>query len=248
MIDVLIVDDEQHCINAVGDQLSVYKQYTICGTAKTVEEAVAITKEKQPKLVFLDIILGDKTGFDYLNIFMPRLSFDVIFTTAYNEYAVKAFEFTALHYLLKPIDAKHFLTALSRLEEKISQTEYLERMLSLEYNLKRNHSDKFIHLRTTDIIKKVNTDEILFLKADSNYTVFHLDSGEKKTSSKTLKHYAQNLKDLPFYKVSKSYLVNTNKINFYKKKTRQLYMMTEDEPITVAVRRHKDFTRDVMRD
>src|SRR5690606_25659417 len=101
MIKVLIIDDEQHGINVLIDHLKRYEDYTICGTAKTVKTAVELTRAFQPNLVFLDIALKNETGFDYLNTFLPNIDFNVIFTTAHDNYAVKAFEYSALHYLLK---------------------------------------------------------------------------------------------------------------------------------------------------
>jgi two-component system LytT family response regulator len=247
MINVLIVDDEQHCINAVKDKLLPYKKYAICGMAKTVEDAVLITKLKQPKLVFLDIEIGTKTGFDYLKEFMPNLSFDVVFVTAYNQYAVKAFEFSALHYLLKPIDVDDFSVAISRLEEKITQEEYRERMLSLEHNLKLANENKFIHIKTTEFIGRVKTDDILYLKSDSNYTIFQMVNGKRIVSAKTLKYYTGLLKNHQFFRVNKSYLINVNEIKMYRRKSREI-LMNNGTVIIVAVRKLKDFLKNGLKD
>ncbi|MEM8938597.1 MAG: LytTR family DNA-binding domain-containing protein [Bacteroidota bacterium] len=245
MITSLIIDDEQHSINAIANLLKKFGNYEICGTAKTVEEAIQLTKSLNPDLVFLDIKMGTKTGFDYLNSFRPHINFDIVFTTAYNEFALKAFEYSALHYLLKPIDLEDMRKALSRMDEKVSQQEHYERLLSLEYNLERSNSSKFIHISTIDRHYKVNTRDILYLKSDSNYTQIYLNEGTKITSSKTLKYYSSLLDGSHFYKVSKSYLVNEEQIVSYKKKTREL-TMSDDTKIPVALRRQKDFVKTIF--
>ncbi len=245
MIKALIVDDEQHSINAVENLLRGNENYFVCGSAKTVEKAVELTCEFKPDLVFLDIVLRRKTGFDYLNVFLPDINFDVIFTTGYDEYAVKAFEYSALHYLMKPIEQRDFQDALSRMEAKISQQERLDRLRSLEYNFEQTNGYKFIHIATTESYHKVHSKGILYVEADSNYTNFHLTSGKKITTSRTLKYYTELFKGSHFFKVSKSYIVNIEQIKTFKRKSREL-VMSDNSVIPVAVRRQADFVKTVF--
>jgi len=240
MIKVLIIDDEQHGINAVINHLKNYKGYTVCGTAKTVKSGVELTNTLQPNLVFLDISLKNETGFDYLNTFLPNIDFNVIFTTAYDNYAVKAFEYSALHYLLKPIDSHKFQAALSRMNEQISQQERLERLQSLEHNIEQPNTYKLVHISTTDRNYKISTKDILFIKADSNYSHFHLINGARITVSKTLKSYLGLAEESHFYKVHKSYLINVEQMKTYCKRTGKL-LMNDTTEIPVAIRRQKDF-------
>ncbi|MFL1013234.1 LytR/AlgR family response regulator transcription factor [Flavisericum labens] len=240
MIKALIIDDEQHAINALADHLKPYSDYTICGTAKTLEEAIALTKKTQPNLVFLDVVLGSKTGFDYLNAFTPTINFDVIFTTAYNKYAAKAFKFSALHYLLKPINADDFKDALSRVEDKITQQEHLERLKSLEHNFNNPNGYKCIHLPTSSGAFKVESKHILYIKSESNYADFFLTDERKILISKTLKYCTELLEESHFYRVHKSYLINTKQMKAYNKKT-GIVTMNDGTPISVAVRKQKDF-------
>ena len=245
MIKTLIVDDEQHSINAVESLLRDNENYIVCGFAKTVEKAVELTHALKPDLVFLDIILGRKTGFDYLNEFLPNFNFDVIFTTGYNEYAVKAFEYSALHYLMKPIEQNDFQDALSRMDAKISQQERLDKLSSLEYNFEQSNGYKFIHIATTDSYHKIHSKRILYVEADSNYTNFYLTSGKKITTSRTLKYYTNLLKGSHFFKVSKSFIVNIEQIKTFKRKSREL-IMNDDSIITVAIRRQTEFIKTVF--
>ncbi|WP_303316845.1 LytTR family DNA-binding domain-containing protein [Flavivirga abyssicola] len=242
MIKTLIIDDEQHAINTIANHLKPNNNYTICGTAKTVDEAITITKQQQPSLVFLDIVLGSKTGFDYLNVFYPNIDFNVIFTTGYNEYAVKAFDYSALHFLLKPVTSEKFQDALLRMSQKVSQQENLERLKSLEYNFKNPNGYKFIHLSTSEDYFKIESKDILFIKSDSNYSHFFLANNKKIIISKTLKHYAEILKDTHFYKAHKSYLINTEQMKSYNRRT-GLLTMNDDTNIPVAIRKRKDFVK-----
>lgn len=245
MIKALIIDDEQHSINAVSNLLKGNKDYTICGHAKSVEKAVQLTKEVKPDIVFLDIVLGTKTGFDYLNAILPNINFDVIFTTGYNKYAVRAFEYSALHYLMKPIDKREFQHALSRMNAKVSQQERLERLNSLEYNFVQSNEYKFIHLSTAESYHKIHSKKVLFVEADSNYSNFYLISGKKITTTKTLKYYTELLKESHFFKVSKSHIVNIEQIKSFKRKSREL-IMNDNSTIPVAVRRQADFIKRVF--
>jgi two-component system LytT family response regulator len=240
MTKVLIIEDEPHAINTIVNHLKPYKDYDICGIAKTVEEAIELTKKSQPNLVFLDIVLGSKTGFDYLNTIKPDINFDIIFTTAYNDYAEEAFEYSALHYLLKPINSDSIHNALIRVKEKIAQQERLERLNSLEHNL--NHPDgyKLIHLSASDGCFKIESKNILFIKSDSNYSHFYLAGKRKITISKTLKYYSEILKNSHFYRVHKSYLVNTEQMHSYDKK-HGILTMNDNTDIPVAHRKRTAF-------
>jgi two-component system LytT family response regulator len=239
MLKTLIIDDEQRAINGVVHHLKAHPDYTICGTAQTVDEAIELTTKLQPDLVFLDIVLGTKTGFDYLNHFYPNINFHIIFTTAYDEYAVRAFEYSALSYLLKPLDLEKFKEALLKMNEKVTAKESLDRLKSLEYNIKRQSSFKLIHIATTERYYRIKSKDILYLKSDSNYTHFHLKNETKITASKTLKYYTKILKESHFFKVHKSYLVNTEEIKSYRKKSGEL-IMNNGTSLTVAVRRQKE--------
>lgn len=240
MIKVLIIDDEQSSINVIIEHLKDYNDYCVCGSAKTVHEAIELTYALKPNLVFLDIVLGSETGFDYLNAFLPNIDFNIIFTTAYNNYAVKAFEYSALHYLLKPIDIYKFQEALARMNDFITQQERLEQLQSLEHNIQNINGYIFIHIATLDKNYKISTKDILFIQADSNYTHFHLLDKTKITSSKTLKFYTDLLVDSHFYKVHKSYLVNVEQMKTYDRKTGEL-IMSDATFIPVAIRRQKEF-------
>ncbi len=245
MIRTLIVDDEPHCIHALENLVKDMEGLQVCGTAKTVDEAISLTKEQRPQLVLLDIVLGKRTGFDFLNFFLPKVEFDIIFTTAYNDYAVKAFQYSALHYLLKPIDRTDFNQALERLEEKITAQEHLDRLLSLEYNFKTNGQYRYMHIGSANFVEKVYTNDIAYVQADNNYTIFHLTNGRKKMVAKTLKFFTHLLEASHFFKISKSCIVNIEQIKTYKKQTRALTLQN-NTVLQVAARRQYDFKNEVL--
>src|SRR5580693_3470589 len=137
MIETIIIDDEAHCINHLSGLLSTYcgSMVRLAGTAGTVEEGWQMILHIRPQLVFLDIQLQDKTSFELLDRF-PVIDFEIIFVTAYEKYAIKAFKFSAIDYLLKPVDPDDLRQAVTRLEQKRSKEELAKRFETLFYNLK----------------------------------------------------------------------------------------------------------------
>jgi len=237
MIKTLIVDDEQHAIDDVVTLLNQYRDFIICGTAKRLDDAVELTKTLKPDLVFLDIVLGQNTGFDYLKIFKNSIDFNIIFLTAYNEFAVRAFDFSALHYLLKPIDENKFDEALKRMNKAVLQQEQLQ---ALEYNLIDASLDNFIIINSTEKVHKINTRDISFIQATDNYTIFHSVKNTKITASKTLGFYEKRLNPNHFFRTHKSNIVNLLKVQNVNKKT-NLITMENGTFLPIAARRKKDF-------
>src|ERR1044072_9537251 len=133
MIKAVIVDDEQHCINRLENLVANYcvGSVELCGSFQTVEESVAAVQKLKPDLVFLDVEIKDKTGFEFLKQF-SEINFEVIFTTAYDKYAVQAFKFSAIDYLLKPIDAGELQASIKKLDEKFSQKEISQKFDALD--------------------------------------------------------------------------------------------------------------------
>src|SRR5882724_2706485 len=137
MIKAIIIDDEQHCIDRLDGLLKQHFVQTInvAGSFQTIEEALTGIRNIQPDLVFLDVQINDKTGFDLLKQ-IGEINFEIIFTTAYEKYAVQAFRFSALDYLLKPVDPDDLKTAIHKLKDKISKTDTAGKLDVLFHNLK----------------------------------------------------------------------------------------------------------------
>lgn len=241
MIKVLIVDDEQSAVDVLKDLLIPYENYTVCGVALNVQTAVELTCIEKPDLVLLDIELRSKTGFDYLQMFLPNITFKVIFVTAYNKFAIRAFEFSALHYLLKPITSQNFKTALSRMSNLLEQKRYVDRLESLAGDLKSNQH-RYIFINTTEKVHKLDIKDLKYLEAKNNYTNFYSSNYKKVTSSKTLRYHQKRLNKDMFFRIHHSHLVNILKVKDYKKRQRKL-VLENGTTLLVAVRREKDFLK-----
>ncbi|WP_298513908.1 LytTR family DNA-binding domain-containing protein [uncultured Kordia sp.] len=239
-IKVLIIDDEQPAIDNLKELLIPYDNYIICGEALTLQHAIELTIIEKPNLVLLDIDLRlETTGFDYLNTFLPNINFKIIFVTAHNEFAIKAFEFNALHYLLKPVESNNFREALSKMNDLIKQRLYIDRLESLAEYVE-SKQPIFIFVNTTERIHKLDIRNLSFLEAKGNYTTIHLTNHKKITSAKTLLHYEKQLKGNHFFRIHHSKLVNLIQVKSYQKKQRKAIL--ENEIIlSVSIRREKGF-------
>ncbi len=212
MIKILIVDDEQ----SAGRILKVLIEKHIPGE-KQIEisnhpaEALELLKTYQPTLVMLDIEMPGMNGFDFLNR-ASEWSFDVIFTTAYDQYAIKAIRFSALDYLLKPVDIVDLQNAVNRhivKNQSVTSTSQQPLVNNLLYNLQQKNQEQFkLALSTSEGIFLYDPKEIVLLEGSSNYTKFFFAKQKQLIVAKTLKEYEDILLDHQFLRVHKSYLVN----------------------------------------
>ena len=215
MLNTLIIDDEQHCIDNLLSLLSTENEIDVVGTATSIKTARKLIQELNPDLLFLDIDLTDGTGFELLEMF-PNPSFQVVFATGHNEYAIKAFKHSAIDYLMKPVEQEGLELAI---EKALSQKNNSGNTQKLELMIKSLQQNKFskIALPSMDSCEFVNKEEIICCESDSNYTYFHLADNRKIVSTINLKKVSEILSDINFYRVHKSYIVN---INFIKKNTK----------------------------
>jgi two-component system, LytTR family, response regulator len=243
MIKTIIIDDEQHGIDYLLSIMRSYKNtFNVIATCQSVEEALVATKNLQPELVFLDIKIHDKTGFDYLEQ-LGNINFEVIFTTAFESYAIKAFKFSALDYLLKPIDTDEFNYTVKRLEEKLLQTNLSEQMKVLFHNLNGNDTQKKIAIPTLEGFQFLDIEDIIYCKADASYTHIFTNKNNKITVSKPLKHYDDLLSDSSFFRVHNSHLININHIKKYTKGKGGYVTMDDNTTINISTRRKEAFLK-----
>jgi two-component system, LytTR family, response regulator len=239
----LIVDDE--ALGRESLELLLKKhcpQVEIVCTAENITEARQQILSYAPAVVFLDIEMPYGNAFDLLEE-LGAINFEVIFVTAYESHAVKAFRYNAVDYLLKPIDPDDLKKAVARVEKKIQTSRLnsnsntqIERLLqTLPAGRPRR-----LTLSTADNILFVNIDDIVRLKADTNYTYVHLLNGEKIIVSRTLKEYEGLLSDCGFFRVHNSHLVNLNHIKKYIKSDNYLEM-SDSSKVEVSNRRKADF-------
>jgi two-component system, LytTR family, response regulator len=229
MIQSVIIDDEISNIENLSILLSKYcTKITVAGTATNVDQALVLIQEINPSIIFLDIQMPGKTGFDLLKSLVSP-NFEVIFVTAYHEYAIQAIRFSAIDYLLKPININDLINAVNRAIlnlEKKDQTDRLE-------NLIRSLSNKS-HLRIAVTGNKetvfVNPETILYCKANNNYTTLFLQNNDKVLSSKPIFEYEELLGGLGFIRCHQSFLVNTALVKRWTKTDGdRLIMINEDE-------------------
>lgn len=233
MMKIVIIDDEMNCRIVLRDKIvKLNSSLEIVGEAHGVESGVDLIQKTNPDLVFLDIQMNDGTGFDLLNK-LDNLKFELIFTTAFDQYAIKAFKYSATDYLLKPIDKNELSESLERIRKRKNKLDINSGLLSIY----QNGEFDSICLRTEDNIRQVDLKNISFIKADGSYCVFHLMNKDRVVLSKPLKEYAELLPDTVFLRTHKSYLVNMNSIKSFKYKSLMLKLHSGDD--VLVSRRNK---------
>jgi len=232
----LLVDDEKRARESLLQMIQLY-----CPQITTLVEADSVTSAKEkivissPDILFLDIQLGDGTGFDLLR--QMNTTTNIIFTTAYNQYAVKAFKFAAIDYLLKPIDPDELIEAIDKTYQKQQQDLDKERMdLFMTMMERKSNAVQKISLATNESIHIVNIEDIVFCEADRNYTTFHLLNGKELVISKSLREHEEMLPKQDFIRTHHSYLVNINHITRYEKMGNFLVSI-DGSKIPVSVRK-----------
>jgi two-component system, LytTR family, response regulator len=216
MIRAIVVDDEPYACQALQTLLKKHcpdvQVEAACHSAKEAEERITAL---QPQLVFLDIEMPHRNGFELLEHFHPA-NFQVIFTTSYDQYAIKAIRFSALDYLLKPIDPRELQAAVAKVKQN-DQSSMLPAQLQLLLQSIREPAASVsrIALPTLEGLQMVTIDTILYCMAHSNYTTFVLNDKKKLVISRTLKEIEEMLEDHGFLRIHHSHLVNISAIEKY---------------------------------
>ncbi len=209
---------------------------TLIAEAGGVESAYQLIQQYKPDLVLLDIKMTDGTGFDLLEKF-DAINFKVVFVTAYEEYAIKAFEYSAIDYVVKPINPDNLVQAIRKAEHSI-QAELSLKLNTLLSNISApSHDSKKLVLKTSNNIHIINIDNIIRLESDQNYSVFHIVDGRKIMVSKTLGEYDELLTQDDFFRVHKSHLINLKQIKRYEKANGGSLVMNNDSHVPVASRK-----------
>ena len=216
MIKALLIDDEVRATDSLRLMIEKFvpeiDSLCVCNDAR---QAAGMVHSFQPDLLFLDIRMPYLTGFDVLNA-VPNKHFKVIFTTAYDEYAIKALRFSAFDYLLKPVDAKELMDAVKRfLQEKENHSLQHEMVKNISINMELQQKQQFrLAIPTKDGVHFLMPYEIIRCEAIGNYTRFYIVNNRQYTSSKNLGEYEELLAPYNFIRTHKSHLVNKNFISF----------------------------------
>lgn len=238
-IKAVIVDDELNSLKTLEKLLTKYcPQVSILGKAQSVSEAISLINQLKPELVFLDIAMPDGDGFEVVEK-VEHKNFEVIFTTAYDQYALKAFEFSAIHYLLKPINFNDLQEAVNRYQS-IGNKEPLEQKMEVFKNALDQQQDKII-LPSMEGLSIIDIDNILRCESDNNYTIFHLISGKRIVVSKTLNNFDKLLHDKNFHRIHAKHLVNMKYIKKYVKGRGGYVVFNDGSHADVSAGKMKDF-------
>jgi two-component system LytT family response regulator len=235
MIRAIVVDDEPYASAALQTLLKKHCPDVVVETAcNSALEAERVIIELKPQLVFLDIEMPHRNGFELLEHFMPA-GFQVIFTTSYDQYAIKAIRFSALDYLLKPIDPQELKAAIAKVS-KPDPNELLTQQLQLLMQTIREPAatGNRIALPTLEGLQMVAIDTILYCIASSNYTTFVMKDKKKLVISRTLKEIEEMLEDHGFLRIHHSHLVNINAIEKYIRGEGGTVLMTDGTELDVS--------------
>ena len=241
MIKTVIVDDEPHCISRLERLLTTHcrEEVAIVGTASSVADGIELIRRVEPFFVLLDIQINDQSGFDLLEAF-PEKKFEVVCCTAYERYAIKAFKFSALDYLLKPIDRDDLVDVVARIVEK---RDALNRESQLRFSAAKYNIDGYQQQRRRIAIPSLtgltllDVDDIVRCESDVNYTVLHLADKSTMVVAKTLKDFESLLELHGFIRLHNSHLVNVAYIKAYHKGKGGYVVLQDGREVEVSVRR-----------
>lgn len=242
MINVVLIDDESDAIDNLELLIKEFcPELQIVGKANNVLQGIKEINTKKPDLIFLDIDMPHGTGFDLLES-MPERNFDVIFATAFNNYAIKAFRANAIDYILKPVDVDELLSAVEKvlINKKIKSNNdaRIENLLQSRNNPKISK----IAVTTAEAIIYLNTDEIIRVEADGSYATVFMVNKEKYLISKNVKDFEEMIDSEDFFRAHNSHLINLNHVKKVVKLDGGYIEMADHSQIPVSRRRKDDFT------
>ncbi|MFZ4705106.1 MAG: LytR/AlgR family response regulator transcription factor [Bacteroidales bacterium] len=247
MINAVIIDDEVKSRETICEMLRIYcANVEVVAQAGDVKSGILAIRKHNPDLILLDIRMPDGTGFDLLRQ-LPGLESKVVFITAYEEYAIKAFKFSALDYVLKPIDPDELKAAIDKADVSIKKENISDRISTFfqHYNSDTPPQKKQIALRNAESIYRVAIDDIVSYEADKNYTLFHLCNGEKILVSHSIKEYDDILLSMNFIRLHQSYSINLKHLKRYDKEENEA-VMSDNSKIPVSHRRKEELMRLLM--
>ncbi len=241
MINAVIIDDEKNALEVLSSLLKNYcPSVEISAKCKGGEEGIEAIKAFKPDLVFLDIEMPRVNGFDVLNQ-TRDYDYKVVFTTAYDQFAIKAFKYSAIDYLLKPIDIEELKSAVLKVnadskDERNSKLEALLNQLNVNIN-----SIGSIAIPIGTGYEMIRFDNIVRCESDSNYTVIYLHDGRKITLAKTLKEVEISLNKMPFYRIHHSHIINLNYIKKMFKNEGGYVVMQDGASINISRSKKDEF-------
>lgn len=251
MITALLIDDDQHLREGMKSMLDRYfPEIAIIGEAESVKTGIVAMEKHKPQVVFLDIHLSDGTGFDILEEVLRvhgKTSSHIVFITAHEQYALKAFKFSALDFLLKPVDPEELQKTVNKIKETLEKNNSFEHIdLLLENIRKKVDNFKRIALSTSDGIHLFEISDIIRCESQDNYTKFYIKNHKPLLISKTLKEYEELLGEHGFERIHQSHLINLAFLKSYIKNDGGYVIMADNTNIPISQRK-KERLQDLIK-
>jgi two-component system LytT family response regulator len=243
----VIIDDEQNNIDNLTILLKQHcPQVNVVSTAKSASEGENIILKHTPDLVFLDIQMPERSGFDLLKS-LNNYSFEIIFVTAYDQYGIQAVKFAAIDYLLKPINIEELKLAVQKVIQKSALKKQNLQLDNLIQLLKQKHQKEYhrIALQSTKETRFVETEKIIRCESANNYTTFFLSTGEKIVASKPIFEYEEILQEYEFIRCHQSHLVNKRFIKSWVKEDGG-YLLLDDQSQIPVSRQKKEYIKSLF--
>ncbi len=244
MIKTVIIDDEEKARESIRNMLKTYcPEVSVIATAGSVKEGVEVLRTHKPDLLLLDIKMGDGTGFDLLKKIRNN-NFFLIFITAFEEFAIRAIKFSALDYILKPIDPDELINAVEKVGARIEKENIGLRLKALYENLDalQNHSKKIV-LKAADSVHVMPVSDIVRCESEKNTTHFFTGGGDMITVPKSLKEYSELLQEYNFLRVHQSHLVNLLHVRRYEKAGSGSLVMVDGSRVPVSFRKKEELMK-----
>ncbi|HUR10834.1 MAG TPA: response regulator [Flavitalea sp.] len=245
MLKAIIVDDEPYCCESLIMMLEGNSEVSIVAVCNNGIDALAAIKTHCPDLVFLDVEMPKMNGFEMLEQ-LKHVDFEIIFTTSYDQYALKAIRFSAIDYLLKPVDSTELESAVEKYihRTKKSITQQLE-ILMQKIHLPSTPINK-IALPTMEGLQMIPVDSIISCESDNNYTILQLKNSKNIIVSRTLKEIEELLEEHPFVRVHRSYLVNLNEVERYVKGEGGYLVMSDGSSVDVSRNKKEELMKRLL--
>lgn len=247
MIKAIIIDDELHAREYLERIIERYfsNKILLFASCKNIKEGIECIDKYNPDIVFLDINMQDESGFDLLKK-IPKIEFEIIFTTAHSQFAIDAIKWSALDYLLKPINHLELVITIRRFEKKLNNKIEFDRFRLLIENISSDDQlNSKIAFPIENGFKIVKINSILYCQSDINYTKIFLNNGSHFILSKTLKLIEEQLPSSIFIRVHKSFLVNTNYITYLSRSIDAYVELSNNIKIPVSTRKKEDVIKKI---
>ena len=244
MIKAILIEDEKASRDAIINLLQLMSaDVEVIGEASNVKDGIRLVNENQFDILFLDIDLPDGTGFNVLESIFNR-NFNLVFTTAHNDHAVKAFRYSAIDYLLKPIDPGELNDAIKKVLEK-KKTDSIENKVQLLFENFQQKKFERMSFSTTEGLEIIPTQDIIYFSAENNYTNVHLKDGKKILVTKTIKVYDDLLSNAGFFRVHQSHLVNLSYVIKYNNADGGSVTLSDNSVVYISRRKKESLLKEL---